>query len=184
MSDTPITRELLLSTHLPQCSNRVTEDFASSIVKSVRLTSGNSQAICESMHHYLLYDRVVLGNLNSVGLNVFESVQLGWKKTFPNRCKAKVTAISASQIEVLCPVSTPAAIMAALAPELKHVSVWANIGEFMAMSLLQLLLLMCLYYNFIAVYNDWLDSGEMMTHLFLPARWMYNCCFMHEWLGA
>lgn len=172
MSSAPPTRELLLSTHLPQCSDRVTDEFASSVIKAVRFTSGNSQAICEVIHHYLLYDRLVIGNLNNVEPAVFNAVQNGWARAYPHRCKATIKAVSASQIEVLCPVSTPAAIMAALAPELQCSSLRSRVGRVTAACLSQLSLLYLIHHNFLSVYNDWLDSGDTWTYLFLPARYM------------
>lgn len=155
------TRELLLQTHLPQCRQRVDERFAGTLVNAVRKTPRNARAICEHMQNYLLFDRVLLAEVQEVSPSVFEAIQAAWAKTYPERCACTVRALSSSQVEVLCPVNSAAAMVL-------HRS---TAGHLLIWLLMQLLTILTLAYSihvkFLSPYADWLSSRHSGWYYYL-----------------
>lgn len=170
MSNIPTTREVLLKTHLPQCDSRVKSDFVTCIVNSVRASGDNPRATCSGVSHYLLYDRIMLHELDDVGPRVFNAIQAGWNAAYSTRCKCTVRAISGSQVEVLCPVSTPATIMAALAPELvTEQTPLRLVLQFLVTLTLVVVLALIIHQNFLTVYENWFtQQAGWVKCFFLP----------------
>lgn len=160
-----VTREVLLRTHLPQASDRVSDELAVSMVQQVRRTPGNSGTMCDGVQHYLLYDRVVLCKLSEIGPEVFQCIESSWRQSHPKRCPCTVKAMSGSSVEVMCPVNTAAAIATALKDEVsllgdQHGS--ATLGQQLIRLVITSITLWGLVHhvtrNFTQPYTDWIHS--------------------------
>ena len=161
------TRELLLQTHLPQHRQRVTNQFAECLVNAVRCTPGNGKAVCEHMQHYLLFDRVLLADVQEVNPPVFDAIQRAWARAYPKRCTCTVRALSSSQVEVMCPVNLAAAMV--LKPSASRHSWMSLLPQMLAM----ISLAYSINVKFLNPYTDWLTSQHsgVCYYIFIPLMW-------------
>lgn len=167
------TRELLLRTHLPNHQQRVDASFAEGIVQAVRASGKNRRVTCEPVQHFMLYDMVVLNELDVVDPDVFSAIQSWWQQRFQHRSRCTMKVLSPSKLEVLCPVSTAASLLSSVASPAT-----SRTPHTLFKWILSAIVTCLLHQRFVLPYHAWLvqpaDSGspdymqQLVQLLFVP----------------
>lgn len=154
------TRELLLRTHLPNHQQRVDASFAEGIVQAVRASGKNRRVTCEPVQHFMLYDMVVLNELDVVDPDVFNAIQSWWQQRFQHRSKCTMKVLSPSKLEVLCPVSTAASLLSSVASPATSRTPHTLFKWVLSAGLTCLL-----QQRFVMPYHTWLSQQQADSHM-------------------